>query len=133
MFDRRIHDYWEPPDNPESRSLLEELTSARRAENQAAARRLRAAGKLFEMRRIQRGESEDWAVDSWAAVSAEVAAAVSIPPGRASGWLRHGVAMRRLPATAAVFEAGDLDAETFATIAYRTELVTDPDATATDP
>ncbi|HOB48862.1 MAG TPA: DUF222 domain-containing protein [Mycobacterium sp.] len=129
MFDNRVHDHWEPPESPESRSLLETLTFARRAENQAAARRLRAAGRLFETRRAERGESEDWAVDSWAAVSAEIAAAASITPGRAGSWIRHGVAMRRLPATAAVFEAGDLDADTFATIAYRTELVTDPDTT----
>ncbi len=62
MFD--IHDHWDPPDTPGSRSLLESICEAGRAENQSAARRLRSIGELFEMRRAQRGEEEHWAVDT---------------------------------------------------------------------
>ena len=47
---------------------LTEMADAGRAENQAAARRLTAVGRLFELRRAQRGEEADWAVDTWAAV-----------------------------------------------------------------
>ncbi|BBX75157.1 hypothetical protein MSHI_30630 [Mycobacterium shinjukuense] len=43
------------------------------AEAQAAAARLAAIGELFELRRVERGECADWAVDTWAAVAAEVA------------------------------------------------------------
>lgn len=129
--DTRMHDVWDPPDSAESRSLMDQLGMMRRRENRAAAQRLRVAGELFEMRRRQRGEAEDWAVDTWAAVGAEIAAALSIGLGRAGSWMHYGLAMRRLPAVAAVFEAGAIDIDTFRTIAYRTEMVTDADAAAT--
>ena len=66
--------------------MLEVLVSQRRAENRCAARRVRAVGEVFEMRRAERGEAEDWAVDTWAAVGAEVAAALGISLGRAGSW-----------------------------------------------
>jgi hypothetical protein len=128
MFDSRIHDYWDPPDSAASRSLIEELVTAGRAENQAAARRLTAIGDLFEMRRNQRGEEPHWAVDTWAAVGAEVAAALRISVGKAGSYMNYGLAMQRLPAVAAVFATGDIDMATYRTIVYRTELVTN-DAT----
>ena len=74
MFDGQLQGYWEPPETPRSQSLIEQLAAAGRAENQAAARRLTAVADLFEMRRAERGEEPDWAVDTWAAVAAEVAA-----------------------------------------------------------
>ncbi len=75
-----------------------------------AADRLDAIGELFELRRTQRGEAADWAVDTWAAVGAEVAAALRISLGRAGSYVRYGVAMReRLPQVAALFRAGDID------------------------
>lgn len=129
--DTRYHDDWDPPASAESRSLIQQLVALRRRENRAAARRLRAAGELFEMRREQRGEAQDWAVDTWAAVGAEIAAALSISLGRAGSWMHYGLAMRRLPAVAAVFEAGAIDIDVFRMIAYRTELVSDPNAVAT--
>jgi hypothetical protein len=41
MFGSPYHEYFEPPDTAESRSLFEQLAVASRAENQAAAGRLR--------------------------------------------------------------------------------------------
>ncbi len=77
------------------------------------------------MRRAERGEEEHWAVDTWAAVGAEVAAALRIGLGRAGTLIRYGLAMRRLPAVAGVFAAGDIDMAAFQTICFRTELVSD--------
>ena len=131
MFGKQVHDWWEPSDSAGSRSLLEVLVSQRRAENRCAARRVRAVGELFEMRRAERGEAEDWAVDTWAAVGAEVAAALGISLGRAGSWMHDGLAMRRLPGCAAVFEAGDIDVDVFHAIVYRTGLLTDPEALET--
>ncbi len=115
----------------ESRSLLEEMVTGARAENQAAARRLTAVGELFETRRGQRGEAEDWAVDTWAAVGAEIAAALRISPGKAGSLMHDGLAMRRLPAVAAAFRAGDIDFDLYRTIVYRTDLITSATAMAT--
>ena len=106
------------------------MLTAGRAESQAAARRLKAVGALFEMRRRQRGEAADWAVDTWAAVGAEVAAALRISLGKAGSYLTYGLAMGRLPAVAAVFAAGDIDMNAYRTIVYRTELITDDAAIA---
>ena len=130
MFDSRVHDYWEPPVTAESRSLLEDMAAAARAESQAAARRLTAVAELFEARRAQRGEAEDWAVDTWAAVGAEVAAALRISLGKAGSLMHDGLAMRRLPAVAAAFAAGDIELEVYRTIVYRTELITSETAMA---
>src|SRR6185437_9252086 len=102
-----------------------------RAEARAAAARLAAIGELFELRRAERGEREDWAVDTWAAVSAEVSAALCISPAMAGSYLHYAVAMRRrLPAVGEVFAAGGIDYRTFQTIVYRTDLITDRDVLA---
>ena len=128
MFDTRVHDDWNAPDTPAARSLLESLADARRRENQSAAKRLRIAAELFEMRRAERGEAADWAVDTWAAAGAEIAAALCISLSKAGSTLNYGLAMRRLPAVAAVFEAGDIDLDLYRVIVFRTGLVDDPDA-----
>ena len=114
----------------ESGVLLERLAVASRAESQAAAVRLRAVCELFEWRRRQRGERADWAVDTWAAVGAEVAAALRISLAKAGSYMNLGLAMQRLPAVAAVFAAGDIDLGVFQTIVYRTALITDEAAMA---
>lgn len=131
MFGSPFHDYFEPPDTAQSRGLLEELAAAARAENRAAAGRLRAICALFELRRRQRGEQQDWAVDTWAAVGAEVAAALRISLAKAGSYMNYGLAMLRLPAVAAVFSAGEIDMGTFATIVFRTALLTDDTVIAT--
>jgi len=78
MFDTRLHEDWEPPQTEGSRALIDRMCAAGRAESRAAAARLDAIGELFELHRGQRGEAADWAVDTWAAVGAEVAAAFRI-------------------------------------------------------
>ncbi len=130
MFGSPVHDYWEPPASAESGALFERLALASRQENQAAAGRLRAICELFELRRRQRGERADWAVDTWAAVGAEIAAALRISLAKAASYMNYGLAMLRLPAVAAVFDAGDIDMGMFQAIVYRTELITDEAAMA---
>jgi hypothetical protein len=86
---------------------------------------------LFGYRLARCSDTEDWAVDTEAAVSAEVAAALRISQGLAASQLRYARAMReRLPKLAEVFKAGDIDQRTFATIVYRTDLITDRDLLA---
>lgn len=90
------------------------------------ADRLDAIGELFELRRAQRGEESDWAVDTWAAVGAEVAAAFRVSLAMAGSFMRYALAMReRLPQVAEVFRAGDISYRLFQTIVYRTDLITD--------
>jgi hypothetical protein len=69
-----LHEYFAPADTDVSRALLARVAGSGRAEAQAAAARLDAIWELFELRRKERGEMVDWAVDTWAAVGAEVAA-----------------------------------------------------------
>ena len=77
------------------------------------AGRLDAVGELFELRRVECGEHEDWAVVTWAAVGAEVAAAFRISLAMGGSYLRYALAMReRLPGVAEVFRAGDIDCRT---------------------
>lgn len=130
MFDSAYHEYWEPPVSAASEGLIARVLGASRAENRAAAARLRAVCELFEMRRDQRGERADWAVDTWAAVGAEIAAALRVSLAKAGSLMNYGLAMLRLPAVAAVFEAGDIDWGVFAAIVFRTELITDESAMA---
>jgi Domain of unknown function (DUF222) len=126
MFDTRLHEYWKPPQTEHSRALIDRMCSAGRAESRAAAARLDAVAELFELRRAEHGEQADWAVDTWAAVGAEVAAAFRISQGMAGSYLRYALAMReRLPRVAEVFNAGDIDYRMFQTIVYRTDLITD--------
>jgi hypothetical protein len=128
MFDHWPGEYFEPSDTAQSRSLFDQLANVSRLENRAAARRLRVIAEVFELRRHERGEREDWAVDTWAAVGAEVAAALRLSLSKANSYLNYALAMLRLPAVAAVFEAGDIDCRLFQTIVYRTHLITNPEA-----
>jgi hypothetical protein len=131
MFDTRLHEYWEPPETERSCALVERMCAAWRAEARAAADRLDAIGELFELRRAQRGEEADWAVDTWAAVGAEVAAAFRISLAMAGSYLRYALAMReRLPMVGQVFRAGDIDYRMFQTLVYRSDLITDDEVLA---
>jgi hypothetical protein len=105
-----------------SRALTAALVTSARQENQATARRLTAAGELFELRRAERVEAAVWAVDTWAAVGAEIAAALRISLGKAGSYISYGLAMLRLPAVAAVFVAGDIDMQVFQAAAYRNRI-----------
>ncbi|MGD1172073.1 HNH endonuclease signature motif containing protein [Mycobacterium seoulense] len=126
MFDSRLHESWEAPRCARSRALVDRMCASWRLEAQAAADRLDAVGELFELRRAQRGEEADWAVDTWAAVGAEIAAAFRVSLAMAGSFMRYALAMReRLPQVAAVFRAGDISYRLFQTIVYRTDLITD--------
>jgi hypothetical protein len=110
MFDTRLHEYWEPSDTDQSRTLIDRMCAARRVESRAAADRLDAIGELFVLRRAERGERAEWAVDTWAAVGAEVAAALQTSLAMAVSYMRYALAMReRLPRVAEVLRAGDID------------------------
>lgn len=131
MFDRAVHDYFEPSNTAESRALIDRMCASWRAEAQAAADRLDAIAELFELRRAERGERQEWAVDTWAAVGAEVAATFRTSLAMAGSYMHYALAMReRLPQVSEVFRAGDIDYRLFQTIVYRTGLITDPEALA---
>ncbi|MGB9306853.1 MAG: DUF222 domain-containing protein, partial [Mycobacterium sp.] len=127
MFDTRLHEYFKPSDTDASRALLGRVRDSGRAEAQAAAARLDAIAELFELRRIELGERADWAVDTWAAVGAEVAAVLRISLGMAGSYLHYARAMwERLPKTAALFRTGDIDYRMFQTLVFRTGVIEDP-------
>src|SRR5690348_10142039 len=130
MFDHWPGDYVELPDTAQSRELVARLTTVAQLENRAAAQRLRVIAELLELRREALGEREDWAVDTWRAVGAEVAAALRLSVSKANSYMNYALAMVRLPAVAAVFETGDIDFRLFQTIVFRTHLITDADTTA---
>jgi len=120
-----------PPTTPESAALVDRIAASARAENRAAAAHLVAIGELFALRLRSCSETEDWAVDTTAAVCAEVAAALRISQALAGSRLRYARAMReQLPKVAEVFIAGDIDVRLFQTIVYRTELITDAEVLA---
>lgn len=113
----------------ESAALLERISDAGRAEAQAAAQRLVDIGELFVLRCRDSGEREDWAMDTWEAVAAQVAAALRCSMAMGSSYLRYAMAMRnRLPQLGKAFQAGDIDYRAFQTVVYRTDLITDADA-----
>jgi len=127
LFERRY-----PTRTTESSALLDRIGASWRAQNRAAASALAAIGELFGYRLARCSDTEEWAVDTEVALSAEVAAALRISQGLAASQLRYARAMReRLPKLAEVFQAGDIDQRTFATIVYRTDLITDRDVLAT--
>ena len=126
LFERRY-----PTRTAESAALVDRIGASWRSQNRGAAAGLTAIGELFAYRLSRCSDTEDWAVDTEAAVSAEVAAALRMSQGLAASQLRYARAMReRLPKVAEVFKAGDIDQRTFATIVYRTDLITDKDLLA---
>jgi hypothetical protein len=104
-----------------------------RVENAACARRLSAIADVLEARMAANGsaEREQWCLDNWDAVAAEIAAAHNVSLGVASHQLMLARALRnRLPRVAEVFAAGQICYRLVNTIVYRTALITDPDARA---
>ncbi|MCW2688597.1 MAG: hypothetical protein JWR37_3487 [Mycobacterium sp.] len=121
-----MFDIFVPADTAETRALIDEVCASSRSEAQACARRLAAIGGFYVLRLRESGETATWAVDTWDAVAAEVAAALRISLAMAGSHLRYARAMReRAPRVAAVFAAGDIDFRMFQTIVYRTDLITD--------
>ena len=111
--------------------LLGRVRDAAQTEARAAAERLVAIGELFVLRCRDSGEREDWAIDTWEAVAAQVAAALRTSVAMGSSYLRYAMAMRqRLPQVGKVFQAGDIDYRSFQTIVFRADLITDADMLA---
>jgi hypothetical protein len=67
--------------------VVERLCAASRAENQAAGQRLVVIGELDVMRLRQVGERETWCTDTQEALTAEIAAALTITQGLAASYL----------------------------------------------
>lgn len=106
---------------------IEEWT---RAEASAAARRLAAIGELVR-RQCSDPDTAKWACDAWDATAAEVGAAMGVSPGRGSGQMHLAEALvLKLPKLADLFLSGGASARVVAAIAWRTNLVTDPEAMA---
>ena len=102
-----------------------------RAENRAAAAQLIAIGQLFGHRLSRCSETEEWAADTMTAVAAEIAAALRISQALAESRLHYARVLReRLPQVGAVFAAGEIDYQTFKTIVYHTDLITDEEILA---
>ena len=109
-----------------SAAVLDRICAAARAENVAAGARLAAISELDVLRLAEHGECVDWAIDTTVAVTAEVAAALSIGAGLAGSYLHYARVMRtRLPRVGAALCAGEIGYLVFAAIAYRTDLITD--------
>jgi hypothetical protein len=121
----------EPPATAEPAALLDDVRAASRTETRAAAQRLTGIWNLYKVRLRETGDHADWVVDTWDAVAAEVAAALNISVGLAGSYVRMAKAMHeRLPLLGMVLAAGDIDYRSFQTMAYRTDLINDPDTLA---
>ncbi|MET4426996.1 DUF222 domain-containing protein [Mycolicibacterium sp. 624] len=102
-----------------------------RVEAAACARRFAAMVAILDARYRAEGsaEREQWYLDNWGAVCAEIAAAQQITPGAASHQLLIATALRdRLPKVAAVFADGLVSHRLVSAIVWRTALIKDPDA-----
>jgi hypothetical protein len=92
-----------------------------RVENAACARRLAATADMLEARLSADGsaEREQWCIDNWDAVAAEVAAAQNASLGVASHQLMVARALReRLPRVGEVFAAGQISYRLVNTIVF---------------
>jgi hypothetical protein len=104
-----------------------------RVENAACARRLAAMADMLERRMAADGaiDREQWCLDNWDSVCAEVGAAQNTSLGIASHQLLLAKDLReRLPRVAEVFATGTIGARMVSAIAQRSALITDPDALA---
>ncbi len=113
-------------------ALLDVMGAAQRDERAGAARKVIAAGRFFLQRRAALGGThEDWCVDDWDVIAAEVAAELGVSRGRASSFMDYGqVLIERLPKLAEVFMTGGLDFRVIRIVAFRTALLTDAQAIA---
>jgi hypothetical protein len=112
--------------------LLEAMGDAQRAERAAFARQLLAVGRFAQRRMEQMGGAhDDWCVDDWEIIAAEIGAELGISRGRASSQMRYGIALlERFPKLGEVFAAGDVDFRVIAAAIFRTDLITDAEVLA---
>ncbi|HET9876797.1 MAG TPA: DUF222 domain-containing protein [Mycobacterium sp.] len=131
MFDTGLPDVGELAGADES-LVVAAITGWASIEAAAAARRLAAIAELVA-RRIDGPPAGTgrWACDDWDAAAAEVAGALNVSHGKASGQMYLATALRdRLPEVARVFAEGMLSAQLVATIAWYTTLIQDREALA---
>ncbi|MFZ0904705.1 MAG: DUF222 domain-containing protein, partial [Mycobacterium sp.] len=103
MFEVRLPDI-EALGGLDDAGLVDTMRDAARVESAATARKFAAAARLYQRRLAEQGDDrEQWCIDGWEQVAAEVAAAQGISRGRAAGQLRYGLALaERLPKLGAV-------------------------------
>jgi len=102
-----------------------------RVENAACARRLAGMVAMLDALYAADGSTnrDQWCLDNWGAVCAEIGAAQQLTSGAASRLLLVGTALRdRLPKVAALFNDGLIGYRLVSTIAHRTGLIKDPAA-----
>jgi len=106
--------------------LVDVMSGAVRLERATAARRLFAVGELFLRREAEQDAEtrENWRIDGWDSVAAEVAAAQGISRHKAAAQIRMATTLREeLPRVAAVFTEGFVDYWIVAAIISRVFLV----------
>ena len=104
-----------------------------RVENAACARRLSAMADMLDKRIAADGadDRDQWCIDNWDAVSAEIAAAQNVSKGVASHQLSVANALRdRLPRVDELFAAGLISYRMVETVESRTRLVGNRDVIA---
>jgi hypothetical protein len=100
-------------------------------ENAACARRLAGMVAMLDALYAADGSTnrDQWCLDNWGAVCAEIGATQQLTSGAASHLLLVGTALRdRLPKIAALFNDGLIGYRLVSTIAHRTGLIKGPDA-----
>jgi hypothetical protein len=108
-------------------SLIAAVEDWARTAAAADARKYAAIAELE--RRRNTAEHPDWACDDWDAAAAEVAAALNVGHGRASGEMDMAVMLRdRFPKVGAMFLSGTINSRRVGVIADRTYLVQDSTA-----
>jgi len=104
-----------------------------RVENAACARRLSAMADVLEKRLSEDGSADrdQWCLDNWHAVAAEIAAHHGVSLGVASHQLLIAMALReRLTRVDEMFHTGRISFRLVSAIVSRTALITDPHARA---
>ncbi|BBZ79876.1 hypothetical protein MANY_52130 [Mycolicibacterium anyangense] len=114
-------------------ALLDTMRQAHHRERVAIAARILAAGRLA-LRRIEAAATdnrEQWCIDNWELVAAEVGAELGISRNRASSQMQTGLDLiERLPQLAVLFAAGEVELHVVRVALHRTGLITDDDALA---
>jgi DNA invertase Pin-like site-specific DNA recombinase len=104
-----------------------------RVENAACARRLAVMADMLEAAWAEDGsaEREQWCLDNWDAVAAQIGAAQNVSAGAASHQLLVAQALReRLPRVAEVFATGAITYRMVNAVVARTKLIQDREAMA---
>ncbi len=122
-------------DELDDAGLIDASVSALRLERAASARRLYALAQLFWRREkeVEFGEREQWRIDGWDAMAAEVAAAAAISRHKAARQIQVAVCIwENLPKLAAVFLAGWVDYSILDRIESRVSLIKPEDRARID-